>query len=326
MARSHRSLVRGRDGFHLLEATVLFADLRGSTALVAGYPAVVVLDLLDRFLVKMSEVVASHHGTIDKFLGDSVMVLFGAPTSRADDVRNAVLCAVEMQNAMLELNEDNVRRGLPRLYLGIGINTGTVMAGTLGSDRYSTYTVVGEDVGIASRIESFSLRGQVLLSERTFERVGSLVEASAPMDIFVKGKPEPLRVRDLRSVPSLGLAVPRQEPRRSPRVAVKMPIAYQLVQNKVVVPITRVGTLVDLGYDGVLADLDDEVAGHADLKLEVDLSVIGRRAADIYARAVRTLHRDGRRLTGIEFTSVSDESEMHIRQFVQMLLPGSAEA
>ena len=164
------------------EVTILLTDLRGFTSVSETYPVGVVLELLNHYLVEMSKVIARHGGTIDKFMGDSIMVLFGVPQAHDDDVRRAAACAVDMQIAMDALNARQRQIGMPALYMGIGLNTGVVMAGMLGSDLYSEYTVIGDEVNLASRIEAVSLRGQVLISERTYERCGEYVQVGEPMD------------------------------------------------------------------------------------------------------------------------------------------------
>ena len=148
----------GMEGFSSRDITILLADLRGFTSICSAYPAGIVLRLLNRCLITMSEIVFQYQGAIDKFMGDSIMVLFDGTNSPEDAARRAVLCAVDMQIAMDELNEHYKQFGFPELYLGVGINTGPVMAGVLGSELYSAYTVIGDEVNLASRIESFSLR------------------------------------------------------------------------------------------------------------------------------------------------------------------------
>lgn len=314
----------GTDGFLSLEVTVLLADLRDFSSVSAAHPVGTVLGMLNRYLIEMSAVVTRNQGTIDKFMGDSIMVLFGAPVARQDDVRHALTCAVEMQIAMAGLNAAHRERGLPELQMGIGINTGTVLAGRLGSSQYSVYTVIGDEVNLASRIESFSLRGQILITEATFTRAGELVVAAGePMDVLVKGRSTPVRMRELTAIPALGLEVPRIELRRSPRIGVRIPSTYQLVENKIVRPGARHGTVLDIGYNGVLAELDEMLVRYSDLKLNLDLSVIGRNATDVYAKVLHTFERDGRYLAGMEFTSGGDESATHVRQFVQFLIQGS---
>jgi adenylate cyclase len=310
-------------GFLSREVTILLADLRGFTAVSALHPAGVVLELLNRYLVTMSEIIYRHLGTIDKFMGDSIMVLFGAPTTRDDDVRHALACAVEMQLAMDKLNEDHKERGMPEFYMGIGINTGTVMAGLLGSELYSEYTVIGDQVNLASRIEAYSLRGQVLISEATFERCRGYVETAEPMEVHVKGKEQPVTLRELLAIPSLGKEVPRQEIRRSPRVEVRIPFTYQLIENKIIMPQVRRGTLLDISYHGVLAELEEPLPAYSDIKLDLDMSLIGYHAADVYAKVLKTKPEGERYASGIEFTSVSVQSNLNIKHFVQLLIQGS---
>lgn len=302
------------------EVTILLADLRGFTAIAAAHPAGVVIQLLNPCLIKMSEIIFRHQGTIDKFMGDSIMVLFGAPVSREDDVRRALACAVDMQVTMSTLNLAHKDRGMPELFMGIGINTGTVLAGTLGSERYSEYTVIGDEVNLASRIEAFSLRGQVLISQSTYERCKDFVETNEPMDIHVKGKPQPVSLREVVAIPSLGLKVPRQEIRRSHRIEVKLPSRHQLVENKIVLPETRAATIRDIGYYGMLLEVDRELMLYSEIKLGFDLPLVDYKAEDVYAKVVSQKTRDGRILAGVEFTSVPPETNTKIQLFVQLLI------
>lgn len=303
--------------------TVLLTDLRGFTPVAAAHPAGVVLEMLNRYLLTMTDVIVEARGRIDKFMGDSIMVVFGAPTSHPDDAQQAVTCAVQMQNAMVGFNAHQREHDLPELFMGIGINTGQVMAGSLGSEVYSQYTVIGDEVNLASRIESFSLRGQVLISEATFTRCAGFVVTAPPMDVLVKGRPTPVTLREVTGIPSLGLEVPRQEIRRSPRVDVQIPFTYHVVANKIVLPEAGRGTIFDIGYHGILADLEGDLPTFSDIKLDLDLSLIGSKATDVYAKTLKTVDRGGRRLTGIEFTSVSVRSEIDIKHFVQLLMQGS---
>jgi adenylate cyclase len=310
------------ENFSQRNVTMLFADLRGFTAITANYPAGVVLDLLNRCFVTMSEIVVRHRGTIDKFMGDSIMVIFSGG-SPLEDVRRALLCAVDMQVGMAWLNR-NKKNGVPELFMGIGINTGNVMAGVLGSDLYSAYTVIGEDVNLTSRIEAFSLRGQVLISESTAALCGDFARTGEPVEVFVKGRPERVRVREVLGIPSVDKEVPRQEVRRSPRVEVSLPFSYELVEEKIIRPGTARGVIRDIGYHGMLAELEDggEIALFAELKLEIDLPMLGFLARDVYARVVKVVQKRERQLIGLEFTSLGAEANGQIQLFVQMLIQG----
>jgi adenylate cyclase len=313
------------ENFAEREVTILLADLRGFTSLTATYPAGMVLDLLNRCFVRMSEIIVRHGGTIDKFMGDSIMVIFfGDRAAPGIDVRRALDCSIDMQLGMEALNAAQRQAGTPELFMGIGINTGQVMAGLIGSDLYSAYTVIGQDVNLASRIEAFSLRGQVLMSEGTYRHCADYARAGEEVEVYVKGRAERVRVRELLGIPSLGKEVPRQEVRRSPRADVRLPFTYQLLNGKIVLPERHEGVILDIGYHGVLVEAASEALElHAEVKLELFLPLVGYRAGDLYARVVKAIQRRERTQFGLEFTSVTAEANRQIQLFVQMLIQGS---
>jgi len=309
--------------FSQREATILFADLRGFSALAAVSAAEQLLQLLNRCFAAMVEIVDRHYGTVDKFMGDAIMVIFaGDQSTPRDHARRALLCAVEMQIAMNELRRLHREEGVPEMYLGIGISTGTVMAGVIGCDAYRAYTVIGEEVNLASRIEALSLRGQVLMSDATFAHCKDFVHVGEPMEVYVKGKAERMHVHEALGVPALGKVVPRQDVRKSPRVAVRIGLDCWLLEGKTVSGTASHGVIRDLGYHGLGAELEVARPLHSELKLAFDLSFLGFRAADVYGRVVSSRQEEGRTFTGIEFTSVDAETQSRIELFVQMVLQG----
>src|SRR5687768_9363884 len=255
-------------GYSRREATILFADLRGFSAIAATYAPEVVLGVLSRCFGVLSEIAVSHYGTIDKFIGDAIMVVFhGEAAVPHDHARRAILCAVEMQMALKELREKDRAEGLPEIFVGIGVSTGTVMAGLIGSRVYRAFTVIGEGVNLAARIEAFALRGQVLMSEATYEHCRGFVQAGEPMDVYVKGRSEQLRIREALAIPELGKAVPRQEVRKSPRVEVDLPLEYRVLSGKAVETRPCTGRVLDLGYQGVLVELEAPLPPYSEIKL-----------------------------------------------------------
>jgi adenylate cyclase len=306
-------------GYSRRDATILFADLRGFSSIAASYPADVVLGVLSRCFGMLTEIILRHYGTIDKFMGDAVMVIFhaNAPVPH-DHARRAVLCAVEMQIAMNGLRRQHHEEKLPEIYIGIGINTGAVLAGLIGSDAYRAYTVIGEDVNLTARIEAFSLRGQVLMSEATYGHCGDFVQAGEPMDVYVKGRSGRLRIREALAIPELGKFVPRQEVRKSPRVEVDLTLAYYALAGKMVASEPLMGRMRDLGYHGALIEIARTLPLHSEVKLTFDLPGLDFRAEDIYARVVSTREEDGQYLAGLEFTSLGAEASSKIELFVQM--------
>ena len=308
--------------FREQEVSILLADLRGYTAMGSEHDGSTLIRVLDAFLAAMSEVVLAHGGTVDKFMGDAIMAVFGAPEPCPGHAQHALACAAEMQIAMDQLNAGNRARGLPGIFCGVGVNTGHVMTGWLGSPRHREYCVVGDAVNLAARIESLSLRGQVLVGESTRAAAGDFALTGEVMQAWLKGQPGPVQVYELLGIPSLDLLISRRDLRRSHRVRVEMPFTYQLLEGKRVLEDTHHGIAHDIGYQGVLAELDRPVAPFSDIRLSLDLSPLGYREVDVYGKLLNNTARKGRLLSAIEFTAVTVQSDMDIRQFVQMLLQG----
>ena len=319
----NNSVVGPEHSFVRRKVTILLADLRGFTAITATLPAGTVVTMLNRCLGRMNEIVSRYHGVIDKFMGDSIMVLFGVPIKHPDDVERALACAIEMQIAMVAINNQDREEGIPELFMGIGINTGSVMAGKFGSSFYSEYTVIGNEVNLTSRIESFSLRGQILISENTFKHCRDLVAVSDGMEVFVKGKIQPVKLRELYAIPSLNLEVPRKEFRHSQRLEVKLPCSIKLIKNKMVMPKEIRAIIRDISYYGLLIEIDQQLNAHDDVRLEFDLPLIDFKASNIYAKVVELEHDQSGYLAGVEFTSLSHETNMKIQLFVQLLVMAS---
>jgi len=304
------------------DLTILIADLRGFSSIAEIYASKKILHVLRPYFASMTEIILRHFGSVDKFMGDSIMALFDE-RELGGSACQAVTCAVEMQLAMDSLNKDCARAGMPELHMGIGINSGTVMAGMVGSGKYSEYVVIGSEVNLASRIEAFALRGQVLISQSTFDRCKNFALTDNPVDVHVKGKSEPVCVREVIAIPSLGKEVPRKEIRRSLRVKTEIPFTYRIVRNKIIASESHQGRIVDIGYYGVRAELHREMDPYTELKMEIDLSIVDCVVSDIYARVLRLQSNAGRFTASIEFTSLSDMSQARIRRLVQLLVQGS---
>jgi hypothetical protein len=148
--------------------------------------------ILNRYLEAMTRVIERFDGVIDEFVGDAILAVFGIPEEKPDDPARAVACALAMQQTLADLNRELVRDGLPPLEMGIGINTGPVVVGNLGSEARTKYGIVGAVVNIASRIESNTIGGQVLVGEATFDQLKDMVSAAPPMTVMMKGLKKPL--------------------------------------------------------------------------------------------------------------------------------------
>lgn len=180
--------------------TILMSDLRGFTNLSEKYPPETVVSVLNNYLGEMVDIIQKYHGTILEFIGDGIMVVFGAPLWTRDHATLAVACAVEMQLAMKRVNKWNGENGFPDIEMGIGINSGHVIVGNIGSEKRTKYGCVGSQVNLTSRIESYTVGGQVLISEETLKTSVSSIKENGRMEIMPKGLDSPMVVCDVAGV------------------------------------------------------------------------------------------------------------------------------
>jgi len=178
--------------------SVLFADIRDFTSISESMPPDKVLEILNEFFTRVTDVIFDHGGTLDKYIGDCVMALFGAPIAKGNDAASSVRAAIEIQRLMTELNRDCKQRKWPELEVGIGINTGTVTAGNIGSLRRLDYTAVGDTVNVAARLMAEAEGGQILISESTARDLDPTFKVGGRKPVMLKGKSAPVPVLSVR--------------------------------------------------------------------------------------------------------------------------------
>lgn len=178
-------------------ATIMFTDIRGFTRMAEKMEPQQVVELLNEYFTEMTDLIFENGGTLDKYLGDGIMAVFGAPITKPDDPVRSVKTAIEMQRALARLNRDWEARGQPPLRAGIGVNTGPVTAGNIGSTKRMDYTVIGDAVNLASRLCANAAGGQILVSESTFAQLGGSRPAKKLEPIRVKGRDTPVEVYEI---------------------------------------------------------------------------------------------------------------------------------
>ena len=182
------------------KTTIMFTDLRGFTALSARMDPQEVVAFLNHYLEIMVKIILDHHGTIIELLGDGMLVIFGAPIQRPNDAERAVACALAMQAAMAVVNAPHQTGGLPELEMGIGIHTGEVVVGHIGSSQRTKYGAVGTAINLAGRIESYTVGGQLLISEATQAEVSELIQIKRTFQVEPKGVRQPITLYDVTGI------------------------------------------------------------------------------------------------------------------------------
>ncbi|MFN7986930.1 MAG: adenylate/guanylate cyclase domain-containing protein [Thermoanaerobaculia bacterium] len=287
--------------------TMLMSDLRGFSAMAERLAPEQVVRVINNYLGTMADVILAHDGTIDEFIGDSVLGFFGAPVARPDDARRAVACALAMQKGMERVNRRNADEGLPSVEMGIAVHTGDVVVGNIGSEKRAKYGAVGSHVNLTARIESYTCGGQVLISERTLREAGSDVVTGGSLSVRAKGFPEPIRVHDLLGLeesPHLHL-----ERRAETLWPVDPPLraVFTVLEGKRVGRDEEPAEIVALSRGGAALRSGASVEALSDLKLRI-VGRSGLLPGDLYAKAVPV--PDGPAgLTRVRFTSVPAELE-----------------
>jgi len=176
------------------DCTVFNSDIRGFTAMSEGAQPESIVEMLNEYFEQMVETLFKYEGTLDKFMGDGIMALWGAPVVHPDDPLRAVNCALEQLEVLARFNQQRAGDGRPPLQIGIGIHSGPVVAGYIGSSKSLSYTVIGDTANTSARLCGIAQSGQILVSEQTLTRLGSKFRVSELAPAQLKGKEKPFRV------------------------------------------------------------------------------------------------------------------------------------
>jgi adenylate cyclase len=297
--------------------TLLMSDLRGFSAVSERLEPEQVVSLLNRYLAVMAEIITRFGGTIDEFIGDAVLALFGAPTQRDDDALRAVACAVAMQQAMDDINRESEKVGLPAIAMGIAVNTGRVVVGNIGSETRAKYGVVGSPVNLTARIESCTLGGQVFVAHTALEAAGSSVETAARMVVDAKGFSEPVAFYEVVGVGAPhNLVLPRAEAtlRPLPRAVA---LRFGILEGKQVSHERHEGRIVRLGGNQAEIEAEHRPEPLTNLRVRLQTHEGEELPADLYVKVLGSPAAEGAFLVG--FTSVPPEAEAFLRDLRESL-------
>ncbi len=270
------------------EVTILMSDLRAFTPLAARLEPKQVISVLNAYLEKMVEVITGYQGTILEIMGDAIVVVFGAPLHFEDHAERGVACALAMQLTMPEVNAQLEAEGLPSLEMGIGVHSGKVVVGNIGSQQRTKYDAIGHHVNIAGRIESHTTGGQVMISEDTRRAVPSPLEIRRELQIEPKGLSKSLTLLDVVGVGApYNFRLP-QEAQDFAALAQPARVGFSVLEEKTVGRSEFEGRLTRLAEREAEIEGESAVAPLANLKLWL-VDAEGRRLdGDLYAKVVET--------------------------------------
>jgi len=321
------SILQSPEGLELggeeREVTLLMSDLRGFTAMAARLAPPEVIEFLNLYLESMVDVISRYEGTIDEIIGDAILVIFGAPLPCADHAAKAVACGLAMQLAMTDVNQRLAAKGAVELQMGIGIHTGRVVVGNIGSLRRTKYAAVGSNVNLAGRIESFTTGGQLLISENTREKIAAEMRIDGQFQVEPKGAPHSLKLYEIGGIGApfnLSLPVRSDVPCSLPQ---PLPICFTVLEEKFLGRTVHEGRLAAMS--GSEADIETglSLVPLSNLKIELKPVAGGNPGGEIYAKVIGGVAAASNQ-TRIRFTSLSPELKVWVRQTAARL--GSAQA
>ena len=294
--------------------TIMITDLRGFTALSERLEPERVVQMLNVYFEVMVEVVLKYNGTINEIIGDALLIIFGAPQQMPDRARKAIACAIEMQNAMAKVNNENRTQGLPELQMGIGLNETEVIVGNVGSDKRSKYAVVGSGVNMTSRIESYTVGGQILISESMFNEAGEILRIDGQQEVLPKGAESPIRIYEVGGIGGeYNMALTSDDDPLFPPL-IKVPVNYTVMGGKHVGKETQEGFLVALSKKSVQLDSKYPIEPLANIKINLADNEEELSIKSFYGKVIN--QSMGKRLSHtVRLTAVPPEIAVYFHAF-----------
>jgi adenylate cyclase len=298
------------------KVTIMMTDLRGFTALSERLKPEQVVQMLNAYFEVMVDVVLQYNGTINEIIGDALLVIFGAPQEMPDRAPRAIACAIEMQNVMVKVNRKNRERGLPELEMGIGLNETEVIVGNIGSSKRSKYAVVGSGVNMTSRIESYSVGGQILISESVRQGAGEILRIDAQRDVVPKGSETALRIYQVG-----GIAGPYNLALEGGNAVLVnlvhyIPIRYTMLEGKIVGGKELNASVVKLSKNCAEITLAEPISVLTNIKMSLKDVDEKLSTKHFYGKVIES-HANRGPAQLVQFTSVPPEVDAYFQALLQ---------
>lgn len=307
------SLLATPEGLHLggekRTVTIMMADLRGFTAIAETHPPEAVVQTINNYLEVMTEVIGEYGGTINEIVGDGILIVFGAPLPVDDHAERAVACAMAMQLAMSRVNDKNERDALPHLGMGIGINTGEVIVGNIGSHRRTKYTMVGSNVNLTARIESYTSGNQVMIAKATKDAAGEILEIAASSEVRPKGMQDPITIYDVTGIGGRhGLHLPVRRAEMTP-VKQAINVRFRVIAEKHGTEEEGTGILSAVADHDIVITTDASYPPFTNLRIDFSSRDGGSVARNAYGKVLSA----GRGTLSVRLTSVPPDAAELLR-------------
>lgn len=296
--------------------TIMMTDLRGFTAIAERLQAEEVVGIINIYLETMTEIILKYKGTIDEFIGDAIFVIFGAPIKRDDDALRAVACSMEMQLAMAEVNRQCRERGYPEVHQGIGINTGQVAVGNIGSVKRMKYGCVGRHVNLTARIESYTVGGQTYISESTLDSCGDFLRIDNQMDVMPKGVKEPITIYEVGGVGGdFNIFLPQKKELELLDLTEPLTIQFTVLAGKHASEDFYSGSVTRLIEQAAEISADIELEKMVNIKITLFDDQENKITSDLYAKVTDVPSASSFR---VNFTSIPPEAEAFMQKMLNL--------
>jgi class 3 adenylate cyclase len=315
-----KRLLDSKDGLKLggetREISIMMSDLRGFTSLTSSMRPEDVIKFLNRYLGRMVDIILDHHGIIDEIIGDGILAFFGAPEELENHPELAVACALKMQIAMHEINAQNEADGLPHLEMGVAVNTGEVIVGNIGSEKRTKYGAVGSQVNFTGRVESFTVGGQALISQATYESLSQKLDIRDTFDVEMKGVPGKVKLYDVRGI--LGDLEAKLPDRDETLVPLTEEIALLVygIDQKIIAGSGKTAVMTHASLMSAKVIFHDAITKWDDVRMLCNINSSDESTPEIYGKIISVTAVDSGSEAVVRFTSVSAAAYEMLRKML----------
>ncbi len=299
------------------ELTILMADIRGFSAISERVPPETVVAMINVFLEKMTAIILEYEGTIDEILGDALLLIFGAPIKHDDDPERAVACAIAMQRAIPEVNSILKGKGFPEIAIGVGINTGEVIVGNIGSQQRTKYGIVGPNVNLTARIESYTVGGQILISPNTAAACSPHLKVGRQLEVRPKGIKEPITISEVIGIGGkYDISMPPQADVEWHTLSQNVIVRFSLLSGKHASDDVVEGKLIKMSETAAQLEVNQSLESLTNLKMLSYTRKDNEIPLDVYAKVIEMVSEEPP-LAQVDFTSIPPEAEPYLDQLYQ---------